>query len=354
MSGETFAPLRYTLGLGLFVLLSISVVWRLVGFSPMVSDVREYATWSNYLIGAAGGWHLPGYPLLIAATRQLTIHLVPDLPLMIAVCLVAWTLGLATMARILERVAPDFIPFGVLVYGLFPLVGMTLVAYPLSDATAHTLFLAAFYATQRNWKWMFVAATAIGLIVHMVLWVPLFMMATIWLIQRRLTLWHVLLAGLPLASYYILFAVLSGDMFWFFRQHYQINFRSAGGFPLFNAITETLRTGSASGLVKALLVLSVMVVAISLAWFAWKQHDWLMLTTVVPVLLFAATVNAHEAFIVVRYASVMVIPFCAWAVTNVHRRELLTSPRCAWATSGVLVVSQWVWATYIVKYFGGR
>jgi len=270
---------------------------------------------------------------------------------MVAISFAAWVFGLVLMTRILEEVAPDFLEVGVLVYGVFPLVGITNVAGPLADTTGQTLFLAAFYATQRNWKWAFIAATAMGLIVHMVLWPFLFLLSITWLIRRRLAIWHVLLSGAPLALYYILIAVGSGDWLWFFRRHYHVNFKSTATLPLFAAIEGPFETGSVAGMIKAALITSVVVVAALLAAFAWRRRNWLMLTTLLPLLLFASTVNASEAFIVVRYAGFVVIPLCSWAAVNARRRALLTSRRCIWATALLLVISQWAWAAYTVEYF---
>jgi hypothetical protein len=347
-------PFFKTLILGLLVLLSICLAWRLIGFSAMVSDAFEYAKWSHNLAERAGGWHLPGYPFLIALARELTLGLVPDLPLMVAVSFVAWVIGIVFMSRVLAETAPELREIGLLLYGLFPFVGITHVALPLADTLAHTLFLTAFYASQKKWKWTFLASTAMGLIVHMVLWPFLLMLSIVWLIERRLAIWHVVISGVPLALYYGTIAVTSGDWLWFFRLHYAVNFETSVAFPLFNAVIGPIATGSMTGMGKGILVLLVIAATVWLAVFAWNRRNWLILTTALPLLLFAAAVNAQEAFIVVRYARFLVIPFCVWAAVDAGRRTLLTSCRCVWATVLILVVSQWIWAAYTVNYYWDR
>jgi hypothetical protein len=167
------AALSRTLALGLLVLLSVCLGWWSIGFSPLISDVGGYASWSHDLIGRAGGWHMPGYPLLIGVVRKITFGLVSDLPLMVGISFVAWATGLVFIRRILSERAPQLLEIGVLVYGLFPLIGITHVAHPLADSLAQTLFLASFYAALTNSKWTFVVTTAMGLMVHMTLWPPI-------------------------------------------------------------------------------------------------------------------------------------------------------------------------------------
>jgi hypothetical protein len=146
-------------------------------------------------------------------------------------------------------------------------------------------------------------------------------------------------------------AASSADWFWFFRKHYEVNFKSSVTFPFLNAIIGPLASGSVADIGKAFVLLSVIAATVSLAVFAWHRHDWLVLSTVLPLLLFAATVNAHEGFVIVRYAPLLVIPFCSWAAANADWSAVLTSRWCAWATAVILVVSQWAWAAYTVKYF---
>jgi hypothetical protein len=317
----------------------------------LVSDVVGYASWSHDLIGRSGGWHLPGYPLLIAIARALTFNLAPDVFVMVALSFAAWVLSLALMARILEALAPDLLGAGVLMYGLFPLVGITNIAFPLADTTAQCFFLAAFYATLKNRKWPFLLMVAMGLTVHMVLWPFLFMLSIVWLVRRRLTIWHVLLSGVPLGLYYLAIGLSSGDWLWFFRTHYAVNFESSGRFPVFGALVGPFETNSVTGLFKGILIGGVIVVTTLLGWFAWKRRDLMMLTIVLPLLLFAATVNAYEGFIIVRYADFVVIPLCLWAAASAGLRTLFTSRQCLVAMAVLLVLSQWVWAVYTVKFF---
>ena len=346
-----FSNLRFLAALGLLLVVSIQAGWSFVGFKPMTSDVLGYRIWSHSLIERAGGWHLPGYPLLIAIARLATFGVVPDLPLMTAVSFGAWLIGLVLIGRILSETAPTMLEIGVLSYAFFPLVGITHVAHPLADTLAQTLFLGAFYATLKNRQWLFVSLTAAGLIVHMVLWPFLLLLSILWLVEKRMTIWHLLISGAPLALYYGTIAIASSDWLWFFRQHYDVNFKSSVTFPLFNAIIGPLATGSTAGLMKVVLVLAVMFVAISLTILALKRRDWAMLPIVLPILLFAATVNAHEGFIVVRYGRFLVIPACLWMAGKPGWRAAVSSRWYVWATAVILVLSQWVWAAYTAEYF---
>src|SRR5262249_39084380 len=122
-------------------------------------------------------------------------------------------------------------------------------------------------------------------------------------------------------------------------------------FPLFNAIIGPLETRSLIGLAKGVVVLGVIAAILWMGFFAWSRRDWLSLTTGLPLMLFATTVNVHEAFIVVRYSCFLVIPFCSWAAVDSNRRALFASRWFIRMTALVLVVSQWAWAAYTVKYF---
>jgi len=323
----------------------------LVGFSPLVSDVIGYAIWSHNLIGQSGGWHLPGYPILIAVARELTLNRLPDVFVMVALSFVAWMISLALMARILEQVAPDLRDAGILMYGLFPLVGITDVAFPLADASAQCLFLAAFHATLSNRKWTFLSTVAMGLIVHMVLWPFLFTLSMGWLAKRRLTIWHIALTGVPLGLYYFAIALSSGDNLWFFRTHYAVNFKSSSTFPLFGAIVGSFEIGSPTTLIKNALIAAITIVTALLVYFVWTRRNVVMLAILLPLLLFAATVNAYEGFIVVRYANFVIIPLCSWAALTERRRSFFTSRRSIVVMTVVLVISQWAWAAYTVRFF---
>jgi len=340
-----------TLMTGGVLTLLIVVVYGMVGFSVLRSDVGGYAAWSHDLAGRSGGWHLPGYPLIIACVRWVTLGWVSDVVLMRGICLAAWVVGVLLVDRFFSRESPGLRAVGTLVWGLYPFVGVTNVAYPLADQPACTAFVAAVVLAREGRMAGSMVAGGIGLLVHMALWPFVLCFAVACVVSRRLAWWQVVVMGLPLAAYYGAMAWRAGDLWWFFRIHYRVNFQAHSGAPVFDALIGTFGRGGMAGWLKGCLLTGSVVAAVVLAWRSIGRRDWLMAACCVPLVLYGAVLNVQEGWALMRFGRLLVLPLVLTApAVVVARPGWLGRPGVQWLLLAGLGASQFAWAMYEVRY----
>lgn len=347
-----WAEPRRTLVLGALLFAAIIAGYRYQSFSVLRSDVGGYAAWSHDLFGRAGGWHLPGYPMLIAGVRWGTLNWIPDAILMQALCAIGWTLGVLMVDQLLARERPELRKPGTLIWGLFPFVGVTSVAYPLADQWACTTFVAAVaFAREGRTGWLLVVS-ALGLLIHMALWPFLFCLGLACLATGRMRPTQLVAIGAPLMLYYIAMALRADDALWFFRVHYRVNFKPHSGSPIFNAVLGTFAGGGVSGIIKGCLLLGCVAGAGLMAWWTIRRRDWLMLACCLPLVLYGMVLNVQEGWALMRFGRLLVLPmFLSASVGVAGRLQFLDGHR---GIRAVLVAglagSQLAWAAYEVHY----
>ena len=322
---------------------------QILDFDMFRSDVRSYWVQSFDWRSPFNGWWVPGYALVIAAVRGLTFGQLPPLAVMIPIAAVAYLIAVATIERIArEAGARSSFELGLL-FALFPLVGLTYVAFPISDITAIALFLLAVLEMQRRrFRW-FTLWCALALLFHKVMWffVPPLMLTVF--VQHREARRVVPFAVVPLLLWIVGGAIKFGSPLWFIRFNYETHTVIKEGLPVLGGLVETLQGGSAAKLGKGVVILTTLATALVTAALCWRRRLWAGLWISLVVAFLVAAVNAYEIWIAVRYGKLLVVAWCQLAGATQNFRR----PSAA-ALAGVavlLLASNLAFGYYLAHYF---
>jgi hypothetical protein len=328
----------------------VCVLFRAKGLVLAQSDVASYVAQSRNVL--ANDAHLPAYAALVLAARTLTRGVVPDVALMQLVSLGAWCASIVVVARVLEGLAPPRVArFGLAVYGLFPFVGVTYVAWPIADALAHLALALGVLALVRRSAVGIPLAVAAMLIVHKALWPFAALIAAAALARRAARLAPLVAATLPLLALYA-FGARHGDLAWMVRADVALNVAPQTSLPVLDGLLGTLALGGARGAVKAAILGALTIATVALALSHARRRELEMLALVVPVLALLALMNQHEIWAAVRFGRVLAIPATV-ALAGDARVARIVRSRLAF---GVLVVAlgatQIAFARRIEQTFG--
>ena len=338
--------------MGLLVFAFILVSYRILHFSVYRSDVADYINWSHHLLSYQSyPSHMPGYSAILALARTLTFGWVGDMVLARGICLTSWCLAVFLAWEITRQLAPEATHTGVLLYGLFPCVGVTIAAYPIADALSYTLFLAATFAALRKRGWAFALITSFGLLVHQAFY-PFYLLLAIWsLVNHRITFTHFVFSGIPLLVYYTIVAVAENNPNWVIEYHLHTHLEASASLPVFDGIVGTFLRGGVVGLVKGTFLLAVFGCSLAFSCHFLKKRNWLMLCFLFPLLACGIVANQKISWILVRMGKLLVFPICVW-LSNQHRAlEILRKRSVYVGISVILVISQVAWAAYTYEYF---
>jgi hypothetical protein len=316
------------------------------------SDVADYIRWSRDLISYQSfPSHMPGYPASIALARILTLGWIGDVVLAQGICLASWWIAAILAWKVAKQLVPVIADTAMLLFSLFPFVGVTMAAFPIADAPAYALFLGACLAALRRRAWAFALITSLGLLVHQAFY-PFYFLLAIWcLVNRRISLIQFGASGVPLVLYYVAVAIAKGNPNWVLEYHQDTHLKTTGALPVFDGIVGTLLRGSAPGLIKGFLMLAVFLVACRLTWHFVRKRNWLMLCFLAPLLFYGVVANEKIGWILIRMGKMLVFPLCVWLAGQPWVVQLLRKRSFYIVLAMILVVSQVAWAAYIYKYF---
>lgn len=328
-----------------------ATVHRQIGYSILISDQAGYAQWSHDLVGNAVYYHLPGYPATIAVARILTFSTVDDATLMQLTCLFFWLGGLWYFDRLLGVFAPTARIPGLILYAFFPHAGIADVVTASSGPLLRLLLVGAFwYAASRQW-WRWAAFAGFCLIVNKGAWPVIGLMTLVCIWQYRLPWRYAILAYVPLTAYYMVLVTHYHDWLWIVRPHLSIQFTAKSKWLLMDGIFGTLMQGTLVNTGKGLLLLGVFAVAVSLNLWLLRKREWLLLAVNVPVLIYGLTLNQQESLSTVRFAFVLVVPFCMWLTTRLAWLAIVQRPSVLIAMTIMLLGFQVFWSAYEVHWY---
>ncbi|HMN13643.1 MAG TPA: hypothetical protein PKD55_15095 [Bellilinea sp.] len=204
--------------------------------------------------------HVPGYPALIALVRGLSGWDNPEL--MRVLTLIGWIANLLVIYKILELFEIEFSlrVWGMLLYGMFPLVGMSLAVHPVYDTFA-LLFLTSgvlFYLLRRNL--LMVLVLAVALLMHKFTWPGVLIILAVAVWKKRLSLPVAVLALVPLAAYWVATSLYYDDPLHLIGGNVNVGLENQRKFPLFDGVLQTLLEGvkgSFPDLVKGVFVVEL-------------------------------------------------------------------------------------------------
>jgi hypothetical protein len=233
-------------------------------------------------------------------------------------------------------------------FALFPLVGLTYVAYPISDIGAIALFLLGVEAMQRErWGWL-ALWSALALLFHKVMWFFLPPMLLIAVVQHPRARWIVPLAFLPLLLWITGGAIKYHSVLWFIRFNYETH-TVKQGLPVLGGLIETMNRASPAKIGKGVVILTTLVVALATAVASARRRIWAGLGISLVVVFLVAVVNAYEIWIAVRYGKLLVAAWCLLATPAGRDRR---PPVLGMAmVAALLLASNLAFGFYLAHYF---
>jgi hypothetical protein len=344
--------LQYTVLDGLIVTGTILFViligiWHVSGTQIMQSDVLGYSEQSHHWWLA--NMHLPGYAFLLWVARGLTLGAVSDLILMQTISLAAWYGSLYIFLKIARKINPDASQLATVLYGLFPFVGITYVAWPIADSVAHfVLIYGIFCLFERDWRRLMVAL-AVMLLVQKALW-PFALLISLAAWHRGFPVWRALAAGAPLAIFWLAVAASGAGPLWIISIDLSVNLPSYSGLPVLDGVLGTLAQGGMRGTIKGLLLLSLFVGTVILTWIYIRRRNLEMLSILIPVLGLLVFMNQHEAWASIRYAKILVIPLIGVTPLVPRLGRFIRASNMSWIVIGVLAATQVAYAMHVIAF----
>ncbi len=312
------------------------------------SDVRSYWLQSYEWRSPFSNWWVPGYSLVIAAVRGLTLGLLPPLGVMLPIAGVAYLTAVMTVYRVAREVGSEVAFELGLLFALYPLVGLTYSAYPMSDISAIASFLLAVLELIRRRWWTLTLWAACAMMLHKVMWFfvpPLILTA---FFQDRRSRAILPLSFLPLLLWISGGALKYHSLLWFVRFNYETHTVMKQGLPVLGGLLQTLEMGSFTKLAKGGVILTVLVTALFTAFQCWRRRQWAGLWTAGVVIFLIAAVNSYEIWIAARFSKVMVI---AWCMLSAGRERPRWTPAVVALVIAVLVATNLGYGWYLDHYF---
>src|SRR5262249_4452956 len=153
--------------------------------------------------------------------RALTFQRLGPLAIMVPIAGIFYLIAVVTIDRIARRSGSPRSFELALLFALFPLVGVTYAAFPISDIGAIACFLLAVVGMEREHWGRFTAWSAVALLFHKVMWFfvpPLLLTAFVRHPRARAV---VPLAVLPLVLWIAGGAMKYHSWLWFIRFNYE-------------------------------------------------------------------------------------------------------------------------------------
>jgi hypothetical protein len=299
--------------------LTIYMVWLFtaLAFDPMRGDVQAYWDRSIALWPPFDPWWPPGYPLILAAARTATFNALAPAALMLTVATVAYLAAVVAVVRICSFVGVREPLLPALVFAVYPFVGLSEAAYPRADMVATALLAGCVLAFERRQFRTLAGCAALALIVHKALWFfvpPLLLVA--WLRHREARL---LLAAslLPAAIWIGGGAWHHGDALWFARASVEALASPSGTLPVFDSIYGSLLSDRAAAVAKGVVVLIVAGLALFAAARCYRAGFTSGTVIAAAIVATAAVLNSSEAWAVVRFSKLLVVPLALiWLTPN--------------------------------------
>lgn len=349
-------PVAVATGAFVLVLLDFAVVLR---FDRFRSDVAAY--WSDSLAWRTpyDRLHVPGYPLLLAGVRGITRGAFAPTTVMTAVTFFALLVGvvatyLATRPFASSRVAA----VAAVLFALWPLVGITDVAYPIADVPAMTFLMVGLACLVHDRS--VAAAFALGAagVTHKGMWLASALVVAAYLRTqcrpRHRVLVLVAVAAAPLIALWLAGAVHHGSFSWIVSANFEAEGRSGSDLPVFDGLVGSFLFGAGAQKVKALLAagitalgVAVMVAAIR-SRASWK---WYATALAAPAALLGVILNQQEIFAVVRFGRLLCFPLALLAAPYLDAVRMDRWRLAAGASVAILLGSQLAFAWYMAREF---
>lgn len=333
-------------------------------FDFLRSDVLGY--WQDSLAWKTPfqPFHVPGYPLTIALLRGITFGVPSAIGLMMSINLVTFLTSAYLVYRILNisGATDELATMGILLFGLWPFVGLTYTVYPLADMPAMFLFLTGLFFLLISCRLPSALFFGLAIVTHKAMWlfVGLLMIADFFyhreFVSKRNILFIVVML-LPIGVLWLLGSYYHHSITWLFSSNLHVEVSSRSSLPILDGLLGTIMQGGIKGVGKGILLTGfacVPIVAIYMSLRLKYEYFQYGLAISLAVLLLFLTLNQSEIWAAMRFGRLLAIPLMLLADTNLKFRKI------AWWNSTVtavvlsmLFLSQFAYAWYMaVVYFG--
>jgi hypothetical protein len=333
-------------------------------FDLMASDAAGYWKEANSLISSGYDLsviytvfhhdHVPGFPILIALGRTILPSLNP-LFIMQAIIMIAWILSIVCVHLIFRTLNLSHAWLGTLFFIIYPLVGVTYVVYPIADNLAMLAVAAALLGLLKDNKVLLAVSLATGPLIHKATWPMLGLIVLLGLWRRRDRVWMLLPLGVPLLVYWFYGLHYTHDWLWILGRYPKFMSRRTA-LPLFDGLFgPILARGSLKDWIKSLVVMSVYGTAVWLLIRGTWRRAPVMLSIIIPILLWGGLYIAIMIWPLVRFGNLLVIPLWLHLHEKVFTKDSTRTDRLphrvVWiGLISMSVLSQFAWAYYMTTF----
>ena len=302
----------------------VLVDWFFLGivlnYDSMASgDVFDY--WQDSLNWREpyNSYHMPGYAFTIALARGAIGGLLSPTTTMLAITLGAFSLAvvaihhLAAYGLIRKADAAGFLAVGLFV--LWPMVGISYVAYPIADMFGMAPLLISIWLFLKKRSMSGGLVLGLTLISHKAMWpfAGLIMVAHLANMRTKRSVAGAFLMMVPITAIWILGASHHDETFWLVSSNLDYEFKSTSALPVLDGLVGSMLYGGVSGLVKGLMVAGIGLLALVVIVRAWKSpteddRRLYSLAIGVGVLALVVLLNEREAWATVRFGRLLAVP----------------------------------------------
>jgi hypothetical protein len=336
---------------------------RVLQFKFLQSDALGY--WQDSLAWRTPfhPFHVPGYPLLIAMLRGITFGVLPGVGLMMIINLASFLVSALLVYQILKRSSVDkkLAVLGMLLFGLWPFVGLVYAVYPMADLPSLFFFLAGLYLLLTSRRLPAALLLGLAMVTHKAMWIFVVLLLAAEVLRSKKYLSRqnfliVIVTFVPLGALWLLGAAYHGSPAWLFSSNLQAEVASRGSLPLLDGLWGTIQEGGFKGTVKGLLLAAFACLsAVTLyACLKLKYQNYLYGAAIsLAVLILFLVLNRYEIWAAMRYSRLLVIPLMLIANTYARARRFDWRSPAILACLSILFASQFAYAWYLAVVFFG-
>lgn len=297
------------------------VLWFIMylNFNFFHSDVLGYWNDSLNWTSPFHEFHVPGYPLIIALLRLITLNSFSPLAYMLMITMACFIGSILILNQLLEATLANnkFWKFiFILLFSLWPFTGITYVVYPVADIVAIFFYMTGLYlfiTKRENLGSLFWAG---ALITHKALWVFVLLGFLAWIFSnksfhdKKWVLYGGIIA-LPIFLLWFFGAQYHQDYLWIISQNLNVELQSKSSLPIFDGLIGTLMNGGWKDLVKGVYILFLFGLNSALIFVLLRkkplywQYGMIIASS---VLLLLVVLNQHEIWAVARFSRLLVLP----------------------------------------------
>ncbi|MBC8281275.1 MAG: hypothetical protein H8E48_10850 [Chloroflexi bacterium] len=334
-----------------------------MGYDSMAfGDVYDY--WQDSLEWREpyDAFHMPGYAFSLALLRGATLGALPPTTILLFTTLVAFAIATIAAYRLTaideSSTARALGVLAVALFVLWPMVGVTYVAYPIADMFGMAPLLIAIWFLKSRQSLPGGLVLGLTLIAHKGMWpfAILVMLAHLMTKRDPASLAAVVVMLVPVSVIWIMGAAHHDSTFWLLSSNLDFEFQSTNALPVFDGLLGSFISGGVSGIGKGTMIGGVALLAIAVvvqSWRAPKDDDrrWYALALGAAILTLVVLLNEREVWVIVRFGRLLAIPL-AWyfgplLLANLDRLPMAKSGLIG--ALSVLVISQIAFGYYVSR-----